>query len=158
MIKLVRNSVFLLFLPLFMVSATASVIENYQFEHPDQQARFLQLTTELRCPQCQNQSIADSNASISEDLRREVYRMINEGQDDQIIIDFMLARYGEFVLYKPRIKAETLLLWFGPLVLLLLALTILVVLLKKHRRPEVEVTSLNQVEQAELDKILGGKQ
>lgn len=158
MLKLVGSAVCLLFLPLLIVSASASVIDNYQFEHPDQQARFLQLTSELRCPQCQNQSIADSNAFISEDLRREVYRMINEGRDDQSIINFMLARYGEFVLYKPRLKAETLLLWFGPLILFLLALMVLGVLLKKHRHSDAEAAGLNQAQQAELDKILGGKQ
>ena len=157
MLRIIRSVLCLMVLPLLTLTLNAAVIDNYQFESKDQQTRFLQLTNELRCPQCQNQSIADSNAPISEDLRREVYRLINEGEDDKGIIDFMLARYGEFVLYKPQLKAETLLLWFGPLLLLLLALIVLAVLLKRHRSVPGD-SDLNDVEQAELDKILGGKQ
>jgi cytochrome c-type biogenesis protein CcmH len=140
-----------------VLSAKAGVIENYQFDDPEQRAQFFRLNEELRCPQCQNQSIADSNAPIAEDLRREVHRMIvDEGADDETIIQFMLNRYGDFVLYKPRMDARTAALWFGPSILLLLGLVVLVRLLRQHR-PESGKEALDDNDKAELDKILGGK-
>ena len=85
-----------------------------------EEARFRQLTHELRCVMCQNQSLADSNAEIARDLRNEVLLLMRQGKTDAEIRDFMVARYGEFVLYKPRMQGTTLLLWLGPLVLVLL--------------------------------------
>ena len=142
------------FLLLFAVSVQSAVVDSYEFESEEQQARFLRLATELRCPKCQNQSIADSDAPIARDLRREVYLMVSAGSDDSDVIDFMLERYGEFVLYKPRLKPETILLWFGPVILLMLALFVLAGLIRKHR-PETEDLTLNDQELAELEKVLG---
>ena len=85
-----------------------------------EEARFRDLTHELRCVMCQNQSLADSNAEIARDLRNEVLLLMRQGKTDAEIRDFMVARYGEFVLYKPRMQGTTLLLWLGPLVLVLL--------------------------------------
>ena len=85
-----------------------------------EEARFRDLTHELRCVMCQNQSLADSNAEIARDLRNEVLVLMRQGKTDAEIRDFMVARYGEFVLYKPRMQGTTLLLWLGPLVLVLL--------------------------------------
>ena len=87
-----------------------AAIETYQFDSPEQEARFRQLGYELRCPKCQNQAIGDSDAEISGDLRAEVYRMLK----------FMVARYGRYVLYNPPLDKHTLILWFGPAVLLIL--------------------------------------
>ncbi|KLB15641.1 cytochrome c-type biogenesis protein, partial [Xanthomonas hortorum] len=84
------------------------------------EARFHALTAELRCVQCQNQSLADSNAQIAQDLRREVLALMHEGRSDTQIRQFLVARYGEFVLYRPRVESRTWLLWFGPLLVLLL--------------------------------------
>jgi cytochrome c-type biogenesis protein CcmH len=81
--------------------------------------RLKALEEELRCLVCQNQSLADSNAPLAEDLRREVRTLADTGKNDQEIRDFLVARYGDFVLYKPPVKATTWLLWFGPFVLLL---------------------------------------
>ena len=145
------RTVFLLFIAL---SAHAAVVDNYNFSSAEEQARFLRLSTELRCPKCQNQSIADSNSPIAEDLRREVHRMVNSGSGDAEIIDFMLERYGDFVLYKPRLKPETFLLWFGPVILLLLGLLVMVRLVRKHQ-PTAEDLTLNDEELAELEKVLG---
>ena len=89
-----------------------------QFEQPDQAARYQRLTEELRCLVCQNQNLADSHADLAQDLRNEVYRMITGGQTDRQIVDFMVARYGEFVLYRPPVSPLTWLLWFGPFLLL----------------------------------------
>lgn len=142
---------------LLSFNSAQAVIETYKFEDPVQQEQFFRLNEELRCPQCQNQSIADSNSPVATDLRKEVYRMITEEQaDDQEIIDFMLARYGDFVLYKPRMDARTIALWFGPLLLLLLGLFALLRLLKQHR-PETDDEELDVQDQEELKKILGGK-
>ena len=90
-----------------------------RFANTTEEQRFHALVTELRCVMCQNQSLADSNAQIAHDLRREVLALMRQGKSDDDIRGYLVARYGEFVLYKPRIEATTWLLWFGPAVLLL---------------------------------------
>jgi len=90
-----------------------------RFANTTEEQRFHALVTELRCVMCQNQSLADSNAQIAHDLRREVLTLMRQGKSDDDIRSYLVARYGEFVLYKPRIEATTWLLWFGPAVLLL---------------------------------------
>ena len=97
-----------------------AAIETYQFDSPEQEARFRQLGYELRCPKCQNQAIGDADAEISGDLRAEVYRMLKDGATDDEIKEFMVARYGRYVLYNPPLDKHTLILWFGPAVLLIL--------------------------------------
>jgi len=86
-----------------------------RFRDAAEEARFHALVVELRCVMCQNQSLADSNAQIANDLRREVLSLMREGRSDQDIREFLVARYGEFVLYRPQVGARTWLLWFGPL-------------------------------------------
>ena len=93
----------------------------FEFAEPGQAARYQRLTEELRCLVCQNQSLADSHADLAQDLRNEVYRMLVAGQSDREIVDFLVARYGEFVLYRPPVSPLTWLLWFGPALLLLIA-------------------------------------
>ena len=90
-----------------------------QFRDAREEARFHKLVSELRCVMCQNQSLADSNAQIAYDLRREVLDLMREGRSDAQIKDFLVARYGEFVLYRPRVETRTWLLWLGPGLLLL---------------------------------------
>jgi cytochrome c-type biogenesis protein CcmH len=90
-----------------------------RFAETAEETRFHALVSELRCVMCQNQSLADSNAQIARDLRREVLVLMRQGKSDREIQDYLVARYGEFVLYKPRIEASTWLLWFGPALLLL---------------------------------------
>lgn len=89
-----------------------------QFQSELEERRFRALTDELRCVMCQNQSLADSDAQIAVDLRREILQMIRDGRSDAEIREFLVARYGEFVLYRPGISPATLLLWFGPLLVL----------------------------------------
>ena len=91
-----------------------------RFENAAEEQRFHALVSELRCVMCQNQSLADSNAQIAFDLRREVLDLMREGKTDAQIKDFLVARYGEFVLYRPRMETTTWLLWLGPVVLLLI--------------------------------------
>lgn len=90
-----------------------------QFRNAAEAQRFHDLVVELRCVMCQNQSLADSNAQIAVDLRREVLTLMREGRDDQAIRDYLVDRYGEFVLYRPRVSPTTWLLWFGPLLFVL---------------------------------------
>ncbi|WP_421339582.1 heme lyase NrfEFG subunit NrfF [Aeromonas veronii] len=109
------------------LSATAysSGVDTYQFRHPELQTRAQEVARALRCPQCQNQNLVESNSPIARDLRLEVYRWVDEGQSDEQVIDRMTERFGDFVRYDPPFKASTALLWGGPLLLLGLALLIL---------------------------------
>ena len=115
---------------LVSVHATAA-IDTYEFKDEETRQRFQQLTEELRCPKCQNQNLADSNSPIAKDLRHEVYRMLGEGETDAQIADFMVARYGEFVLYKPRKDLSTYLLWYGPFALLLVGVVVVFVMTRR---------------------------
>ncbi len=101
---------------------------------PVLEARMLKITQELRCLVCQNQTVADSHAPLADDLRVEVRKMLAEGQSDQQIIDFMTARYGDFVLYRPPVRGTTWLLWFGPTVLMVGGLAALVYTLRRRQR------------------------
>ena len=97
-------------------SASSEVsLDNYQFETVQQREQFLALTAELRCPLCQNQNIADSDAMIAHDMRRKVYQLIQDGNSEQQVIDFMKARYGDFVHYQPPVTPLTLWLWVLPI-------------------------------------------
>ena len=133
-----------------------AAIDTYEFANDAERDRFRELTKELRCPKCQNQDIADSNAPIATDLRREIYRMLGEGKDNQQILDFMVARYGDFVLYKPALTGKTAVLWFGPLALLVGGLVVIGVIVGRRRRTEqVEGSdTLSAEERKRLDTLL----
>ena len=117
-----------------LAGAAHADIDTYEFADDAERARFRELTQELRCPKCQNQDIADSNAPIATDLRREIYRMLGEGKSNQQIIDFMVDRYGDFVRYKPALTGKTAVLWFGPLALLVGGLVLIAVIVGRRRR------------------------
>ena len=108
------------------------VQEPLVFESQQQQDRFDQLTKELRCLVCQNQNLADSDAPLAHDLRREVHAMLQTGQSNEQIKQFMVERYGDFVLYRPPVQTNTYLLWLGPLVLLLIGAWVLRSNIKKR--------------------------
>jgi cytochrome c-type biogenesis protein CcmH len=103
-------------------------------DDPALEKRMVRIAAELRCLVCQNQTIADSNAELAVDLRNQVRTMLKRGDTDQMIIDYMTARYGDFVLYRPPVKATTLVLWFGPAVLLLGGVITLYVVLRRRNR------------------------
>ncbi len=105
-----------------------------QYRDRAEEARFHALTAELRCVQCQNQSLADSNAQIAHDLRREVLKLMHEGRSDAEIKQFLVDRYGEFVLYRPQMEGSTLLLWFGPALLLIGGAVVLVMYVRRRAR------------------------
>lgn len=101
------------------ISATAFAIDTgAAFEDPEMQARYETIIAEVRCVKCQNQTIKDSNALIADDLRREIRRLLSEGKTDAEVYDFLVTRYGEFALYRPRMSGKTLVLWIAPIALL----------------------------------------
>ena len=104
--------------------SVASTNDIYPFSNSKQQAQYQHLLKELRCLVCQNQDLADSNAGLAKDLKREVYEKVIEGRSDSEIIQFLTDRYGDFILFKPPVKALTYLLWFGPLLFLFIGLII----------------------------------
>lgn len=129
-----------------------TTLESFKFATPEQELHFKKLIEELRCLVCQNQSLADSDAELAHDLRAEVYGMMQDGKSDKEITDFLVARYGDFVLYKPPVKPATWLIWFGPFVLLLIAAALLARSLRRQRQvPEAEIDA---AERDRLERIL----
>ncbi|MDB5811268.1 MAG: Cytochrome biosis protein [Betaproteobacteria bacterium] len=122
-------------------------------QDPVANKRAMLLAEELRCLVCQNQTIADSNAELAVDLRRQIREQIAQGKQDSQIIDYMVERYGDFVLYRPPLKATTLLLWFGPPLLLLFSFMFLFFYLKS-RRQRVEQAPMSESEQREAQALL----
>ena len=105
---------------------------------PALEARMVSVTSELRCLVCQNQTIADSHADLAVDLRREVRELLTQGKSDREIVDYMTARYGDFVLYRPPFKATTVLLWLGPGLMLAIGFIALLVVLRRRSRMAAE--------------------
>ncbi|WP_299184033.1 cytochrome c-type biogenesis protein [uncultured Neptuniibacter sp.] len=123
---------------------SSAAIDTYEFEDEATRERFRQLTFELRCPKCQNQNLQDSNSPIASDLRNEVYRMLREGNGNDEIIDFMVARYGDFVLYRPPVNQMTYLLWYGPFGLLIIGLIVMWLISGKRKRKDRDEENLEQ--------------
>ncbi len=155
--------VLLLWLPLTAQAA----IDSFEFRDEATRERFHSLSAELRCPKCQNQNIADSNSPIALDLRTELHRMLQQGDSDQEIVDFMVARYGEFVLYRPRVTAQTLVLWYGPFGLLAIGAVVVLVMTRRRKKtprpgvaagpesgPLEPAEPLSDAERQRLDKLL----
>lgn len=131
----------------------ASTLESFSFDTEAERLHFRGLLAELRCLVCQNQSLADSDAPLAHDLRVEVYDMVQQGQSDAQIIDFLVDRYSDFVLYKPPIKPSTYLIWFGPFVLLAIAALLLLRALRRQRH--VPTAEISIEERARLNALLG---
>jgi len=146
-------------LPVLLLMALAALaradVENvYDFESLSQEQRFQKLTEELRCPKCQNQNIADSAAPIARDMREEVHRMIRSGASDDEIVDSLVARFGEFILYKPRVEKRTLLLWATPALAVLIGFLAVLVVVIRSRRGGATEPALTAEEKARVEKIL----
>jgi cytochrome c-type biogenesis protein CcmH len=129
-------------------SVGAFTLEEFQFQSPGQEQEFRELIGKLRCLVCQNESLAASQADLAQDLRKEVYQMMQEGKGQEEIIEFLVARYGDFVLYQPPVKPSTYFLWFGPFVLIGVGgILLLRVLQRRRREPEQDLSV------AERDRI-----
>ena len=142
-----------------LVSATVharTVFEPRGFTSPENEERYRTLVDELRCLVCQNQTIAESNADLASDLRREVYRMVEDGRSEDEIAGFMVARYGDFVLYRPPLRGDTILLWAGPFLLAAIGLTVLAVHLRRRRR--APAAPLDADERRRIRRIIDAEQ
>lgn len=124
---------------LIFAQPAMAVIDVYEFEDEVQRKRYLSFIDELRCPKCQNQNLAGSDSPIAQDLRRELYRMLEEGKSDKEITDFMVARYGDYVLYKPQVKSNTYLLWGLPVGLFAVAWLVAALTIRKRRAGTLKV-------------------
>lgn len=147
-----RSAVVLLLLLGTLAAAAQAVVETYDFTDEGDRARYQRFTYELRCPKCQNQNLADSNAPIAADLRRELHRLLEEGHSDEEIVDFMVARYGEYVLYRPRLEPRTWLLWGAPAGMLLGGVAVMIVMLRRSR--SLTAAELDDAERARLARLL----
>ncbi|NNM50946.1 MAG: cytochrome c-type biogenesis protein CcmH [Pseudomonadales bacterium] len=136
---------------LLLASAAQATINAYTFDSPAQEQRFRQLTEELRCPRCQNESLAGSDAPIARDLKDRTYLMLRSGKSDAEIKNFMVARYGDFVIYKPPLRPRTWVLWIGPWLLLAGVVTMVISRLSRRSSPP---STLSAEEQARLDALL----
>ena len=134
---------------LLLAGLTArAAIETYPFSSEENEQRYLHLVEELRCLVCQNQNLHDSNAELAQDLRRQVFEMIESGASDQQIVDFMVDRYGDFVLYRPPMRRSTWLLWFGPILLAVVGVVVLLRLIRRSnsgQAPEIPAEERERV-------------
>ncbi len=125
-------------------------------ENPEVERRLQAISEELRCLVCQNESIAGSRAELANDLRREIRAMINQGKTDQEILDFMVSRYGDFVLYRPPVKSTTWLLWAGPFVFLVGGFVAMLMVLRR-RKKQVVASTLSEEDQRRAEALLKGE-
>lgn len=140
-------------LTLFSFSALAVVDgHKYPFDNEIDKGRFEVLAEELRCPKCQNQNLADSNAPVASDLRDKVYELMQEGQSDDEIVTYLVDRYGDFVRYNPPVQENTFFLWFGPIVMLAIALIVVVSISRNGKN-----ASLSEEDKAKLAKQAADK-
>ncbi len=149
--KLLFSLLLALALPLAHAGEATPVASDIALEE-----RVMAVSAELRCLVCQNQTIADSHAELAIDLRNQVREKLRQGMSEQEIKDYMVARYGDFVLYRPLIKRNTWLLWFGPFLLLILAFGVLVVKLRQRRKAMQQAPALSADEHARAESLLSG--
>jgi len=140
---------------LCMSFAANAVIETYQFDTDVQRARYQHFIEELRCPKCQNQNLSGSDSAIAEDLRRQIHRMIMDDKSDIEITQYMVARYGDFILYRPQFNSATAVLWLSPIALLLIGLWVWWRMwTKRPRATSTTSDELTLAEQQQLKSLL----
>ena len=130
-----------------------AAIDAYQFKSPQQEQQYRELTEQLRCPKCQNTNIAASDSIIAADMRKKVLELLNQGQSSKQIVDYMVARYGNFVTYEPPVTPSTLILWVGPALFVIVGA--LVIILRARRRQTEE--QMSSQEKLRLAQLLGEK-
>lgn len=142
-------------LGLGVLGSSQAAIDTHEFTDDSQRQRYHDLTSVLRCPKCQNQNIAESSSPIANDLRSEIHRMLGAGRSDEQIIDFMVSRYGDFVLYDPPLSSRTMLLWLGPATLLLVGGVAVAAIVANRRRPRRAAgNALSDTERRRLADLL----
>jgi len=144
----------LVLLLLTLCSVSSARIELHEFENKQQEELYNKMIAELRCLVCQNQNLADSNAELAVDLREKTYKMVVENKSEADIIDYMVDRYGDFVLYKPPFKINTLLLWIGPFVLLVVAIFFAMKIVRQSSGEPQTKTAEDQADHESIRKLL----
>jgi cytochrome c-type biogenesis protein CcmH len=143
-----------LFLVFALLAPLQASIETYEFKDPAVEAEYKDLLEELRCLVCQNQNLAGSDADLAQDLRQQTYDMLTQGKSRAEVVDYMVTRYGDFVLYRPPVKSSTILLWAGPFALLFIVLIVVMLRIKKARTVEApEQNSLDQAKSLLADDV-----
>lgn len=142
-----------IFLLGLMPGFAMAAIDTFEFADEVQQERYQQFIDEMRCPKCDNQSLSGSNSAIALDLRKQLYEMVKSDKTDDEIVSYMVDRYGDFILYKPRVTSSTIFLWAAPFLFLLIGLVILFLLLKSRKKISIN-QNLSANERAELDQLL----
>jgi cytochrome c-type biogenesis protein CcmH len=131
-----------------------AVVETYKFNSEELRGRYNDLLFELRCPKCQNQNLADSDAPIAADLRAQVYRLLNENKTDAEVKAYLVARYGDFVLYNPPVNKHTAMLWLLPASGLLIGVVVIFMLVRRTGATDEEEVTLDESQQQRLTDIL----
>lgn len=137
---------------LFSLAPLNAAVEMKKFDNEQQEQRYQHIIDELRCLVCQNQNISGSNAGLAQDLRNQVHKMILEGKDDETIYEFMVTRYGDFVLYRPPFKATTFFLWVGPFIIFIVGLFVLIRFIRQ--REKVIVKELSSSDKEKLKQLM----
>ena len=137
---------------MFSAVSVAAPIETFQFDSPETEKVFHKLSEELRCLVCQNQNIAESNADLAQDLRLEIYTMLSQGKTEEEIVDFMVQRYGDYVMYRPPFNPMTWLLWFGPIIAFVFGL-FFVVRYMKAQAGSTQQSSLTEEENERIKNL-----
>jgi len=132
-----------------------ATIDAYQFSSPQTEALYNELIDEVRCPKCQNQTVAESDADLSQDIKDKIYEMVEKGESKQAILDYMIERYGYFVHYQPPVKNSTIVLWYGPFLFLGIAVVgVLLWMRKRNQAAQSEPTELSEAQQARMQALL----
>lgn len=152
-----QNALFIFFSTLIFSVSVLAQVDTFEFETDEQQQRFRKLSDELRCPMCQNTNLSGSTGGVAEDLRREIHRMIIEGQTNAEIEQFMFDRYGDFIFYKPRFRAETAFLWIAPILFLLLGIVFSFLVWRNAKSPAGKKESLDSTQINRLNDLLDSK-
>ncbi len=152
-----KRFIYALGLTLACLGSAQASIDTYEFSSQAERERYRTLVEELRCPKCQNQNIADSDAPIAMDMRDEIFRKLGEGQSSDEIVEFLVDRYGDFVRYKPPVNKSTLILWYGPAALLAIGFAMVALIIVRRRRSartKQDEQKLSSDEKNRLSEIL----
>ncbi len=152
-----KRFIYALGLTLACFGTAQASIDTYEFSTQAERDRYRTLVEELRCPKCQNQNIADSDAPIAMDMRNEIFKKLEEGQSNEQIVEFLVDRYGDFVRYKPPVNKKTLILWYGPAAFLTFGFAMVAMIVIRRRRStrtEQNEQQLSSDEKARLSDIL----
>ena len=149
-----KNTFFFILLSAILSFAAHASIQIYEFEDLEQEQQFKELSSTLRCPKCQNNTIADSNAELAVDIRQKVYEMTKQGKSKQDIVDYMVARYGNFVTYKPPFTLATAILWLGPIFVVMFGFGFIFVRSRRKQALINEDENWNQAKEVRLKALL----